>query len=216
MQPVGSRQCAIVQLDQLADVLDCMERKLWAGQHAVEGPLAIAGHLCRADVMPVRNAFGVLDYPADVKCADTASIGQGSTLVQTVRGSRARGRTKCEHWVYIPFTRMNGEHNPCVLRVEQLLRIEMPGKGWDQGIAKIATGELHEAVIVPSAGCETTYNGDPAQGAVRLPTLLRVRRSAKPYKYAVYVHQIASSLVYARDSAAGMLFVTFSKMAEHG
>lgn len=193
-----------------------MEHKLGAGQHAVEGSLAIAGHLCKKDVMPVHNALGFVEYPADVKCADTVSIGLGSALVQTVRGTNSCGRTKCEHWVYIPFTRENGAHNPCVLRVEQLLRIEMPGKGWYNGIAKLATGLLHEAVVVPSAGCETGYNANPKQGALRMPTLLRVRSTAKRYKYAVFVHQIASPLVLAKDSAQGMLFVSFSKIGEHG
>lgn len=200
-----------------------MEKKLHDGQHRVIGQHALAGHLREQDVLP-QHSGGHVSVAATVRAADSVSIGDGAAVVRTIAGTQSHGRKTLECYVYLPYTRQNGTHNPCVLRVEQLLLVTCPGKGWPDDQARIAVGILCEATVVQGRGglC-VEYNDDASTRARAVPTLLRLTQSSTRYKWAAHVHQIECPLIRAslgRTGVAGMAgvtdFVTFEKMGYHG
>jgi hypothetical protein len=193
-----------------------MEQMRDNGQHQAEGDLNVFASLGSDDVLPKRSELNVLYYDATVECADTVSIGWGNALVRTLAGSSACGRTKCEFSAYVPFTRQDGTHNPCVLEVRQLLVVHKDGVDeWPGSAAKLAVGILNEADAVCGQGLESDFNEDESVGARKCPTLLRVTASKRSYPFAVYARQIACPLVFVWDSG-GLEFATFYKMGQHG
>lgn len=194
-----------------------MEAKVQSRSHKVMGEKAIAGVLRRADVAGHRGAFGVVGA-ADVFHSDTASIGEGAAVVRTVAGSSAYGRTRCDHYAYVPFAAAS-RHNPCVLVVEQLLLVRKRGMGWPQDEARLAVGILYDHLTIRSgAGLEDHWNDDSSRGPHCAPRVLFLPSKKKKkggYRWAVFLNQIYCTCSIV-PGITGDVFLTTSKMGFHG
>lgn len=201
-----------MQVCKLAQVLRSMEQGVRNRQHQIRDDTALVGRLRSEDVESHTNDLGQACFTANVKSVKAASIDGGKAVVRTVTGNNTAGRTTVEYWALLPYKRRDGDLNPCVLKIKQLLLVSRPGLGWSGDLARVVTGELFEANVVRGAGLVSTYNDEPERGACHVPTLLHVPGSAKSYPWAAHVHQIGCPLVRAE----GSMFVTFQKMGFHG
>jgi len=142
----GHHEHVCMQLSKLVKSLDSMEARVKNGAHQVEGELGIAGRLLRQHVLGVANGAEV-EGAAEVFCADSASIQRGASIIRTETGSGAHGRTRCDHFAYVPF--LSGRtQNPCVMHVEQILLVRQAGMGWQNDEARIAVGILYDRLPV--------------------------------------------------------------------
>ena len=71
---------------------------------------------------------------AIVMMANSASGHCGGSIIRTEVGSFAHGRTKVDHFAYVPFMR-NGKHEPCVMHIKQLLMVRRADMGWPENEA---------------------------------------------------------------------------------
>lgn len=209
-------QVCHMQLSTFANALDTMEARARNRAHQVEGELSLAGRLLRKHVLG--EAVGVdIVGAADVFCSDTASIQRGASVIRTHTGSMAEGRTRCDHFAYIPF--MTGRtQNPCVMNVDQILLVRRSGMGWHDDEARIAVGTLYERLPVHrGAGLQSSYNDDPLQGACVVPSalFLSARDKKRGYTWAVHLSQVhcSCSCIYG---VTGDTFLTSHKMGFHG
>ena len=184
--------------------------------HEVRGDMAIAGKLRRHHILGERVG-AVVEDSAHVLCSDSASIRAGTCVVRTQRGADHYGRTKCDHYAYIPF-RSGSRHNACVMEIHQILLVRKQGMGWDHDEARIAVGVLYDRLpIRAGAGLESTYNDDCSIGSCCVPRalFLSARRKKEGYKWAVFLSQIHCSRA-VHTAAQGTTFLTNSKMSFHG
>jgi len=184
--------------------------------HGVLGGQAIAGRLLRTHILGERVGVEV-EGAAHVMCSDSASIRCGTCTVRTRLGSMGHGRTRCDHFAYVPFSTRSG-HSACVLEIEQILLIRKEGMGWPDDEARLAVGILYAGLPTRSgAGLESSYNDDVTRGSCMVPRALYCshRRQQQGYKWAVHLHQIhcPCSVHTGND---GVTFLTCSKMSFHG
>ena len=205
-----------MQVTQLAIALDNMEARAARRAHRVRGSLAIEGKLLRRHILGERVGQEV-QGAAEVLCSDSASIRRGTCVVRTKGGSGASGRTKCDHFAYIPFS-SGRAHNACVLKIEQIVLVHKQGMGWADDEARLAVGILYDRLPARSgAGLESSYNDELADGACVVPRalFLSARRKKEGYRYAVHLCQINCSCSVL-STVHGDTFLTSSKMSFHG
>lgn len=205
-----------VQLSKFLDTLEEMESKMARRAHVVQGPYALAGVLRREGVAGQRTLTGVTGA-AEVFWADSASIGQGATVVRTVRGTTARGRTRCDQYAYVPFSSAT-RHNPCILVVDQLLLVRKSGMGWPGDEARLAVGTLYDHLTIRSgAGLEDEWNDDSTVGPHSTPRVLflSAKKKRRGYRWAVHLSQVHCTCSFVQG-VSGDVFLTSSKMGFHG
>lgn len=205
-----------MQLSKFLDTLDSMEAKMNRRAHGVMGDLAIAGVLKREDVVGHRTAAGITG-DAQVYYSDSASIGNGATVVRTVAGSSAYGRTRCDQYAYVPFAAAK-RHNACVLVVDQIVLVHKDGMGWHRNQARLAVGVLYDHLTVRSgAGVEDTWNDDMSVGPHSAPRVLflSAKKKKSGYRWAVFLSQVHCTCSII-PGPSGDVFITSSKMGFHG
>lgn len=207
-----------LQVSSFVKVLSSMHSKVQRRAQQVQGPLAIAGVLTRKKVMGKRDAVTrKMRKAATVFHSDTASIRHGAFNLRTVRGSHAHGRTHTDHFVYVPFQGSRGKHNPCVMKVEQIVLVKQKKMGWPQDEARLVVGTIYDHLTVREGmGMEKDYHDDPKTGACCVPRFLYAAQSklASGYPWAVHLHQVNCPVAYLPGSK-GDHFVTISKMGFH-
>jgi len=205
-----------LQVTRFVDTLDAMEARMARRAHEVRGSLAIAGKLLRHHILGERVG-ALVQGAAHVVCSDSATIRRGMFVVRSKRGSAKSGRTKSDHFAYVPF-RSGSRPNACVLEIEQILVVRQSGLGWEGDEARLAVGVMYDRLVVRSGGgLESSFNDELTQGACVVPRalFLSARRKKQGYKWAVFLNQIyCPCCVHHADQ--GDTFLTCSKMGFHG
>lgn len=185
------------------------------GARMVEGEAALAGRLLRKHIMGVSTAVGV-EGAAQVCWSDSATIKRGAFVVRTKVGSRAHGRTRCDHFVFVPFW-MGAVFNPCVMEVDQILLVKREGMGWPEDECRLAVGTLYDKLTVCDGGGLQTRFNDSAVGPRTVPGALRLTSSARScgYKWAVHLYQVHCTCPVLIDKD-GYVFLTSQTMGFHG
>lgn len=186
------------------------------GAHREQGNLALAGVLTRANLENCRAAAAEGSPPL-VYSSEEATIKYGAYKVYTARAARSRGTPHADQYVYVPYMSHRG-HNPCIMKIQHLFLVRLPGMGWPDDEARIAVGILFDRLSVrEGVGLESTYNDDPAAGVCVVPRLIfaSTARLAAGYPYAIFLNQIDCPVAHLRGSL-GSTFITVTKMGFHG
>lgn len=206
---------ASMQMSEILQYLQSMQRRQENMQLDIAGDLALAGRLTAASLAGSKDG---LQAPAVVYISEAATISGGAHVIRTWVGTQSHGRTRDEHYVYVPYLKQNGRPEACVMAVSFLLLIRKEGMGWPNDEARIALGELYTDLQVRvGAGLETTYNDDPAEGSVCVPRVLfaNPKKLNSRYPWAVHLRQINCPLCHFSQTI-GKSWITVSKMGFHG
>lgn len=198
------------------ETLDHMNAKVKAGQHKVQSEFAIAGLLTAGHIRG-RNIAGTVCGAATVFCCDTAQLKWGTYIVRTDKGCAQFGRVHSDQYVYVPFY-SRSRHNPCVLKIKQLLLVRQSGFGWPDDECRLAVGVLYDNLVVRAGvGLETTYNDEPSQGSCQVPRILFASkyRLERGYAWAVHLRQIKCPVAHIPGDS-GSTFITTNKVGYHG
>lgn len=205
-----------MQVSKLCKVLNSMADRGGRQGLRVEGDLEIARVLTAEKIRGVSRQ-GRVEGAAQVFHSDTATIQSGGALVRTVRGSHSHGRTKTDHYVYVPFMKRTSQ-NPCIMRIDQLLLVKRADMGWPDDEARLAVGMLYDKISIGTGGGnEVHFNEDPGQGATVVPRILYAKEAqlAQGYPWAVHLRQVHCPVVYL-PGPSWSAWVTISKMGYHG
>lgn len=208
-------RCVDVQWTRLGVDLDRMMVRQRRMKTNIAGDLAIAGRLTSETLL---GTGGAVANAAVVHSSTAATIQFGAHVVHTKAGAESKGRTKDDHFVYVPFFKRSGKPEACVMRIKQILLIRKVGMGWVNDEARIAIGRLIPNLQVRSGpGLEDTFNDDPVEKATCVPRLLYASEAClnAGYTWAVLLRQIHCPVCYFKQMG-GITFITVSKMGYHG
>lgn len=214
-----------LQVTAFCEVLTYMESQNSRHSLRIEGDLAIAKKLKKDDIQGYLYGKGY-EGCAKVQSSDTASIQSGAALVRTVQGSNSHGRTKTDHFIYIPFMKRSRGcevQQPCIMKVKQILLIEKAGMGWPDNKARLAVGTMYDKLNIAKldadhvAGLETDFNEDATKRAVCVPRVLwaKTEQLLEGYPWAVHLRQVHCPVVHL-PGTSWEAFVTFNKIGYHG
>lgn len=188
--------------------------------HDIEEGFAIAGVITPEVLQGVMESGQAKDA-ADVFFSEDATIQAGAHVVRTKKGTMSHGRTRDNHFVYVPFWKARGEQDPCIMAVKQLVLIRKTGMGWPNDEARLVVGTMYDNLAVRSGvGLEDSYNDDYAKKATCVPRVIYASdaRIRAGYPWAVYLSQVHCPVCHFSQSKKrkGMSFITVSKMGYHG